>query len=314
MHKDSRAHSIKNRNKNAVLTKGNLASIKSYRKNSENNDENNKKDKDKEKDKEFPLIRINADNVDDYFPLKSKYILDNYDYEEAIIYDKRHYLRLFFIFIISKDNLLNIIFFNPPLELKPLRLSIFIFSYACDLALNALFYLSDNISDRYQYEGENLLFFSIVNNMIISAVSTIVSYLLIFFFQSLTQSNEKIEKIFRDEEDMLKNDKNYKVKETTKIKIENEILKILKCLKIKTICFIILESIFMLFFFYYATAFCDVYKSTQVSWLLDCVTSYFISLAITISVSVIFSALYKLSIIYKIKILYKIVIFVYSFG
>ena len=41
MHKDSKAHSIKNRNKNAVLTKGNLASIKSYRKNSENNDDNN---------------------------------------------------------------------------------------------------------------------------------------------------------------------------------------------------------------------------------------------------------------------------------
>ena len=69
MHKDSKAHSIKNRNKNAVLTKENL-------KNSENNDENNKKDKNK--DKEFPLIRINAGNVDDYFPLKSKYTLDNY--------------------------------------------------------------------------------------------------------------------------------------------------------------------------------------------------------------------------------------------
>ena len=78
MHKDSKAHSIKNRNKNTVLTKEILASTNSYRKNSENNDENNKKDKDKEEDKEFPLIRINAGNVDDYFPLKSKYILDNY--------------------------------------------------------------------------------------------------------------------------------------------------------------------------------------------------------------------------------------------
>ena len=313
INKDSEIKLIKHRNKNKILTKDTLSSIQSYRKNSENNI-NEKNEKDKEKDKEYPLIRINANNENDYFPLKSKYILDNYDYEEAIIYDKRHYLRLFFIFIISKDNLLNIIFFNPPLELKPLRFSIFIFSYACDIALNALFYLSDNISDRYQYEGENLLFFSIVNNMIISAISTLVSYFLILFFQSLTQSNEKIENIFREEENMLKNDKNYKVKETTKIKIENEILKILKCLKIKIFCFIILESVFMIFFFYYVTAFCDVYKSTQTSWLLDCVTSYFISLIITISVSIIFSALYKLSIIYKLKFLYKIVIFIYSFG
>ena len=105
-----------------------------------------------------------------------------------------------------------------------------------------------------------------------------VSYFLILFFQSLTQSNDKIEKIFREEEDLLKSDKNYKVEETTKLRIENEVYKTLKCLKIKIICFIISEAMFMLFFFYYVTAFCDVYKSTQISWLLDCISSYAISL------------------------------------
>ena len=56
-----------------------------------------------------------------------------------------------FIYLISKDNILNIIYFNPPLELKPLRICIFIFTYGCDLGLNALFYLSDNISYKYHY-------------------------------------------------------------------------------------------------------------------------------------------------------------------
>ena len=304
--KESNNKLNRRRYKSTILTNNQLSTIHSYK------IENEQMKKDK--NKEYPLIRIKADNEKEYFPLKSNYILDNYDYNEAIEYDKRLYFRIFFIYLISKDNLLNIIFFNPPLELKPLRFSIFIFSYACDMAFNALFYLSDNISDKYNYEGENVLLFSIFNNIIISAISTLVSYFLILFFQSLTRSSEKIEKIFRDEEDLLKNDKNYKVEEIKKLKIENEVLKILKCLKIKIIYYIISEFIFMLFFFYYVTAFCAVYNSTQISWLLDCVSSYVLSLIITLSVSIIFSLFYKLSIRYEMKVLYKICIFVYSFG
>ena len=41
MHKDSKAHSIKNKNKNAVIIKENFASIKYYETNTDNNDENN---------------------------------------------------------------------------------------------------------------------------------------------------------------------------------------------------------------------------------------------------------------------------------
>ena len=124
-------------------------------------------------------------------------ILNNYDYEEAIKYDKRSFLRIFFIYIISKDNILNIIFLNPPLELKPLRLCIFIFGYSCDLALNAFFYLSENISDRYHYTGLHRTLFCLINNLIISFISTIVSIILLYFFQSLTQSSNKIENLFK---------------------------------------------------------------------------------------------------------------------
>ena len=270
--------------------------------------------KKKEKNNHYSLIVINADNTGNHNPLKSNYILNNYDYEEAIKYEQRSFLRLYFIYLLSKDNVLNIIFFNPPLELKPLRLCIFIFSYSCDLALNALFYLSDNISDKYHYTGPYRELFSIINNITISLVSTIVSYILLYFFQSLTQSSDKIENLFKDQESLLKADKKYKVNETTKRKIEDDLNKIIKCLKIKIICFIIFEFLFMLFFYYYVTAFCQVYQSTQISWLLDCISSYFISLLISLSLSLICTFLYKISIKYHRKVLYKIVLFVYSFG
>ena len=67
----------------------------------------------------------------------------------------------------------------------------------------------------------------------------------------------------------------------------------------------------MVFFFYYVTAFCQVYKATQINWLLDFVSSYLISLAITLGISIIFSLFYKMSIQYKIKLLYKFIRIIY---
>jgi surface protein len=293
----------------------NITSITASQNYSEKNTERNMKTeeiKSKKNENDYPLILINANNVENYELLKSNLILNNYNYDEAIKYDNRSFIRILFIFLISKDNLLNIIFFNPPLELRPLRICIFIFNYACDLALNALFYLSKNISDKYHYTGSNKIVFSLINNITKSLTSSIVSYILLYFFQSLTQSSNTIVKLFRNQENLLKKDKKYKVEEDTKRKIESDIRKILKCLKIKIICFIVFESIFMLFFFYYVTAFCQVYLSTQTSWLLDSLTSYLISFLISLVISLVLTILYKISLYNQIKILYIISMFIYS--
>ena len=271
----------------------------------------NKENKDKKIGNEFPLILINANNIDKYNPLNSNYVLNNYNYKEAIIYEKRTFWRILFIYLIAKENILNLIFFNPPLELKPLRICIFIFTYACDLGLNSLFYLSDNISDKYHYTGVNKLLFTLINNLTISLVSTIVSFMLLIFFQKLSHSSNKIKNLFQEQDNLLKSNKKYKVKEKTKKEIKKDINKIFKCLKIKIIIFLIVELLFMLFFLYYVTLFCHVYESKQISWILDSVSSYAMSLITTFIISLTCSILYKIAIIYKIKILYKIVIYLY---
>ena len=269
------------------------------------------KSKEKKHDR-FPLILINANNKGKYKPIPSNYILNNYDYNEAINYEKRSICRIFFIYLISKENVFNIIFINPPLQLKPIRICIFIFSFACDFALNALFYLSDNISDRYHYNGSLRELYSLINNLTISVTSTIISVLLLFFFSNLTQSSNKIEKLFREQEILLKNNKKYKVKKDVKALIIYKIEKIMKCLKFKIIFFIILELIFILFFFYYVTSFCQIYPKTQISWLLDCISSYVISLFFTIILSYICALFYRIAIKNRKRILYKILMFIYS--
>ena len=142
----------------------------------------------------------------------------------------------------------------------------------------------------------------------------ILSSLLLTFFQKLTQSTNKLENLFKTQDNLLKLNKKYKVKITTIIEIKESIKKIMKNLKLKIVIFINVESIFMLFFFYYVTAFCHVYESTQVNWILDSVSSYVISFIISLIISFICSILYIIAIRYKIKILYKILKFIYSFG
>ena len=258
-----------------------------------------------------PLILINANNETNPVPFKSDYVINNFDYDEAIIYEDRSYCRIFFILLIAKENVLNMIFFNPPLEFKPLRIAILIFSFACDYALNALFYLSDNISDKYHYEGLYRELFCIINNLTISISSTIVSSALLFFFKTLTQSTEKIENLFREQEELLKKDSNYKVNKESIMNIRNNIKDIIKCLKIKVIIFVILEFLVLFFFFYYVTAFCSVYRNTQVSWILDCIVSYIFSLGIALGLSMIFAIIYKIAVKYKIKSLYRLVMILF---
>ncbi len=134
------------------------------------------------------------------------------------------------------------------------------------------------------------------------------------FFTNLSNSVNSIREVFRKEEQKLKKDKKYKVTKERKKEILNEIEKILKKHKIKVIILIIIELILLIFFWYYVTAFCHVYPSTQLSWLLDSFLSMLTRLIIIALLSLLFAKLYRLAIESNIHCIYKIVLFFYSFG
>jgi hypothetical protein len=228
--------------------------------------------------------------------------------------EKRSFCRIYYICILSTENVINTFIFKTPLEIQSLRLSLFIFSYTCDLALNAFFYLNQNISDKYHYQGNNLFFFTLVNNMTIEFVSTVVSYILVKLLNYLTNSKDSIEKVFRNQEKKMRKDKKYKVKDETIMKIYEKLNKIYKTLKIKIISYIIIDLLLLIFFLYYITAFCEVYRNTQLSWLTDGFISFLMSILTELSMSFMCAALYKLSIKYRFKTLYIVVLFFYELG
>jgi hypothetical protein len=224
---------------------------------------------------QYFMIQINANNSKDNKPPESKFYLNNYDFEEALQYDKRTFWGIYYICLLAKENILNLLYIKSPLELTSLRLCIFVFMYSCDLTFNTLFYFNSNISDRYHYEGKSLFWFSLLNNLSITIISSILSFFLSITLEFLTNSKEDIEEIFRKEEKKMRKDSKYIVSKATKRAILMNIYDIIKKLKIKILVFIILECSLLLFFFYFVTAFCEVYQKTQISWLCDSFASLF---------------------------------------
>ena len=72
------------------------------------------------------------------------------------------------------------------------------------------------------------------------------------------------------------------------------------------ILFVVVDFIIILFFFYFVTAFCEVYSNTQTSWISDAVVSIIISFPIELAISFAITVVYILSIKYKCKFVYKL--------
>ena len=108
----------------------------------------------------------------------------------------------------------------------------------------------------------------------------------------------------------MKEDKSYIVNDERKLEIQRNINKILKNLKIKISIFFIIELILMIFYFYLSTAFCTIFKYTQINIIKDSVISFLLALPTSFLTALVLTILYKISLKYKIELLYKIILFV----
>ena len=304
--------------KNKLINNGSKAGIKSkkfinkkHRKYSNiTTGDYTKNGKNKENSENFGIIKINLNNIKNYYPQDSYQTLHNYTFEEAIEYDRRSILKIFYIYLLSKQIIFHTFFQKNPLELFSLRICLFIFMISTDLALNSLLYLNDNISKKYHYT-KGLFLFTFSNNLTVILLSTLISFILISLIGKLNNSTNEIRNVFREEE---KKNKKYKIQEKTKQNIFLKVENILKNLKIKIFILIIIEILLILFFWYFITAFCHVYSNTQKSWLLDSFFSFLSRVIIELLFSLLFAKLYIISVESNCYSLYRALLFIYEFS
>ena len=298
---------IKKKNKKNFDKNNKIKDLYSLKKDSKSNNSSITKFKVRGKE-DFTYKKLKEENN---YIIDPKYNLEIYNFENAILYEKRKFLQLYYICLLSKERFLNTFCLKSPLEIKSLRISLLIFNYSCDFALNSIFYSNKKISDKYHYNGNKLRLFVLVNNITISLFSTIVSIIIIKFLNILTHSKRGINKIFNEINNKSnQKDLKYKNNNNNNIFIER-LYKACYLLKIKIFCYIFIEFSILIFFFYYVTGFCIVYQKTQIDWLFDSITSIFLSILFKLLLSFFVAILYIISLKYKSKLLFKIALLLY---
>jgi len=296
---------IKNKNTQNMPTQDNTKNKSGEHINIDDKNNNNN-------DLNFISINLNLSRKKNYFPQNSYITLYNYTMEESFKYDKRQLCVIFYIFLLSKQAIFHAFLYRSPVEVFPLRICLLFFIISSDLALNAFFYFNDNISKKYRYT-KSLFLFTFTNNITVILLSTLVGFILLTLFTKLSNSTKAIRDVFKNEEEKLIKDKKYIITDKRKKEIQKEIENILKKYKIKIICLIIIELIFMLFFWYYVVAFCHVFKSTQISWILDSSLSMLSRIIIDALICFGLAKLYRIAVDSEMSCLYKVVIFLYGF-
>ena len=207
----------------------------------------------------FDVINIenNRKNIINKIVNYNDYELNNLKYEEALEIDKRTYIDYYFS-LLKRKQLIIFNFYNKnDYNSKIIKIILFLFSFALYFIVNALFFDDSVLHKIYENQGKYDLIYQIPQILYSAIISTFINTVI----KSLSLSEKNILSI---------------KKENGNIKFE--ILKVLKCLKIKFIFFFILDFIFLLLFWYYISCFCAIYKNTQIHLLKDTIISYFLSL------------------------------------
>ena len=191
----------------------------------------------------------------------NEYELNGLDYEEAKKIDKRTYFQYYFGLLKRKQLLIFTFYTSTDYNSRILKISLFLFSFALYITINALFFNDDTMHKIYEDQGSFNFLYNLPKILYSTIISSIINFIIVFL--SLTEKDIiKIKKKF----DEKKEDLNSIIKNTE------------KCLKIKIIIFFVFNFLFILFFWYYLSSFCAVYQNTQKHLFKDVSMSFSLSL------------------------------------
>ena len=177
------------------------------------------------------------------------------DFERALRYDSRTFLRIYIAILIEEHIILNTFFTDVYLELRAIKLSFLVFSFEISFFLNAFFYTDEYISQTYHNNGVLDFFSSLPKSLYSFFVTLILANLL----KMLSSSKRQLNRIIKER----------KIKKEYFELMDAELNKLRK----KLCIYFIIVFILGIFFLYYVTAFCAVYQNSQLFWFYGCLES-----------------------------------------
>ena len=189
-------------------------------------------------------------------------------YDLAYSYDKRSYFQYYFSLLKQKHLILFTFFNNQDYNIFILKLSLFLSSFALYFAVNALFFTDDTMHNIYKQNG-NAGIISQISNIF---YSTIISCVINIIIKKLGLSYNDMIAI-------------KKIPNATEGLKQSSLL--MKKLKIKFGIFFLIILLLVSFFWYFITAFCAVYKNTQIILIENTLSSFALSLLYPLGINLV---------------------------
>ena len=180
--------------------------------------------------------------------------LNDLEYNEAIIYDKRSFNKTYLDFLRREHLIIFTFFVCNDYNLIYIKYTRFIFLIVTDMALNVIFFSDDSMHKIFLNYGK----YDFVQQIPQIIYATIISKLIETFLCYLSLTDKYI----------------YQIKNFSKQNERDNVFKILRCIEFKLIIFYIFIFLFFIFYWYLVSVFCAIYKNTQIIFLKDALSSF----------------------------------------
>ena len=205
-------------------------------------------------------------------------------YSLALKLDKRNFLLIYKSLLKNKIEIISILFYPEEFTHKSLTLCIYTLDFLFSFFINALLYTDDVVSEKYHNNGQ----LNLLTTLFLSLASNIISFLIMHVIKKIAEYNEYLSRMVKDVD--------------KKKEFILTFQKLYLVIKIKVFFFFNISFIFSLFISIYILIFCQIYKKSQGSLIINYLMSLIESSAYSVGVPFIISILRYLGL--KRKIIY----------
>ena len=191
-----------------------------------------------------------------------------------------------------KIDIISIIVYPEEFTHRSLLFSIYLLDFLFNYFMNALFYSDDVVSQKYHNNG-NLDF---VTSLTLSLASNIISSIIVWIITKLTNYHEILQTMVKDICD-----------ERTFVYLFH---KVYRYIKIRIFLYFLLNLLVIVIITYYLFIFCEIYKKSQISLLINYFLGVSESLIKSFGVSFLVCILRFIALKYKRKRLYRTSVYI----
>ena len=185
------------------------------------------------------------------------YEFNELSYKEALKVDKRTYPQYYFSVLRMRYLLAFTFLSNKDYNSKQIKICLFLFIFSSYFTMNSLFFTDSTMHEIYIDKGSFNFIYQIPQIIYSSIISGVINIIITF----LSLSEKSIIELKKDS-----------------LITENKVKDLINCLKVKFFLFFVIDFPLLLFFWYYLSCFCAVYKNTQIHLIKDTLISFGLSL------------------------------------